>query len=64
MRCGTEVRGEGAGEERTGGEALPCPVCGGSLLPPARGEVRCGRCGFRLCAGCDSSFWPEPAGQD
>jgi ribosomal protein L37AE/L43A len=63
MRCGTEVREEVKSEERTGGEILPCPICGGSLLPrPA--DWRCGRCGFQICAGCDPSFAAEPGGRD
>lgn len=39
-------------EKRTGGEGYSCPVCGGALVP-MRGMMRCGRCAFTLCFGCD-----------
>lgn len=47
-----------------------CPVCGGVMLPQRDG-VRCGRCFFALCVGCEpdgvadaaSSDLPSGAGQ-
>ncbi|MBY0232593.1 MAG: hypothetical protein K2W96_25210 [Gemmataceae bacterium] len=30
-----------------------CPVCGG-VLSPLRGLVRCGRCQWTMCAGCEA----------
>jgi len=29
-----------------------CPLCQGRLLPQ-RGQLRCARCCFTLCAGCE-----------
>jgi hypothetical protein len=29
-----------------------CLLCGGDLVP-LRGTLRCSRCGFLLCEGCD-----------
>lgn len=37
-------------------EPPSCPVCGGGLIP-LRGNWRCGRCSFALCAGCDPSLF-------
>ena len=41
----------------------PCPVCGGGLIP-LRGNWRCGRCFFALCAGCDPSLFCAPSNDD
>ena len=30
-----------------------CPMCGG-ILSPLRGMVRCGRCQWAMCAGCEA----------
>ena len=30
-----------------------CPVCGG-ILSPLGGMVRCGRCLWAMCAGCEA----------
>jgi hypothetical protein len=43
---------KGGSEKRTGGDCHPCPCCGGTLVP-MRGTMRCGRCAFTLCFGCD-----------
>jgi hypothetical protein len=32
--------------------ALSCPLCGGGMVP-LRGQWRCSRCYFALCAGCE-----------
>jgi hypothetical protein len=32
--------------------APPCPACGGRLIP-LRGALRCSRCYFALCEGCE-----------
>jgi hypothetical protein len=34
----------------------PCPVCSG-LLVELRGFVRCSRCHFAMCAGCEGEPW-------
>ncbi len=31
-----------------------CPCCGGVLVP-LRGQVRCQRCQWAICAGCEGS---------
>jgi hypothetical protein len=31
-----------------------CPVCQGRLLP-LRGSMRCARCSFTLCVGCEGA---------
>jgi hypothetical protein len=33
-----------------------CPVCSG-LLIDLRGFVRCTRCHFSMCAGCEGEAW-------
>jgi hypothetical protein len=33
-----------------------CPVCDGSLVE-LRGFVRCSRCHFAMCAGCEGEPW-------
>jgi hypothetical protein len=38
--------------EKDSGCQLRCPVCTGPLLP-LRGELRCGRCAFTFCEGCE-----------
>jgi hypothetical protein len=49
------------GDPRPRSEHPPCPVCGGGLVP-LRGDWRCARCSFALCAGCDPSlFCPAPS---
>jgi hypothetical protein len=30
----------------------PCPMCAGTLVP-ARDLVRCTRCGYSFCVGCE-----------
>jgi hypothetical protein len=45
-----------AGDSRPRGDHPSCPVCGGGLIP-LRGNWRCGRCSFALCAGCDPSLF-------
>ena len=55
-----EVRGEG--EKRTGGDSHPCPCCGGALVP-MRGTMRCSRCAFALCFGCDPAMGGADAPQ-
>lgn len=42
-------------ETRTGGERMPCPICGGWLVP-ARGTMRCVRCAFSFCLGCEPDW--------
>jgi hypothetical protein len=37
-----------------------CPVCGGGLIP-LRGQWRCSRCYFALCAGCEPGLGYEVA---
>lgn len=32
--------------------SLGCPACGAALVP-LRGQWRCSRCYFMLCAGCE-----------
>ena len=34
-----------------------CPVCGGTLIPQ-RGQVRCLRCMWTMCAGCEPVIEP------
>jgi hypothetical protein len=34
----------------------PCPVCSG-LLVELRGFVRCSRCHFAMCVGCEGEAW-------
>lgn len=31
-----------------------CPICTGAMVP-ARGSMRCTRCGFNLCVGCEAT---------
>jgi hypothetical protein len=38
-----------------------CPVCGGVLIPQ-RGQVRCQRCQWTMCAGCEPVH--EPAEEE
>jgi hypothetical protein len=33
-----------------------CPICSG-LLIDLRGFVRCSRCHFSMCAGCEGEAW-------
>ncbi len=53
----TEPKGDG------GAAPAPplCPVCTGVLIE-LRGFVRCTRCHFSMCAGCDGAGveWPSP----
>jgi hypothetical protein len=37
-----------------------CPVCNGVLIP-LRGNYRCARCYFSLCAGCEPLEVPDPS---
>jgi hypothetical protein len=39
----------------------PCPLCAGSLIELS-GFVRCTRCHFSMCAGCDGQAGPGPWG--
>ena len=40
-------------EEKPASQARPgCPACGGTLVP-LRGQVRCARCQWTMCAGCE-----------
>jgi hypothetical protein len=39
-----------------------CPVCGGGPLVPLRGLVRCARCQWAMCAGCEPA--PEVAEEE
>ena len=39
-----------------------CPACGARLVP-LRGQWRCSRCYFMLCAGCEPVMQYEPAGK-
>jgi hypothetical protein len=39
-----------------------CPVCSGFLID-LRGFVRCTRCHFSMCAGCEGEAWCVTAGQ-
>jgi hypothetical protein len=55
-------------EERSGGSVSACrpprcPVCEGALVP-LRGQYRCARCYFSICAGCEgvSGYPPGDAG--
>jgi hypothetical protein len=36
-----------------------CPVCSG-LLVELPGFVRCSRCHFSMCAGCEGEPWAAP----
>lgn len=38
-----------------------CPVCGGILIE-LRGLVRCTRCHFSMCLGCDGGGGPDGCG--
>jgi hypothetical protein len=40
--------------------ALVCPMCGAALVP-LRGQWRCSRCYFALCAGCEPMLSYESA---
>jgi hypothetical protein len=35
-----------------------CPCCGGFLIPLARG-LRCERCSFTICEGCEGVAWED-----
>lgn len=35
-----------------------CPVCGGVVIE-LRGQVRCTRCHFSMCLGCDGGGAPD-----
>jgi hypothetical protein len=37
---------------------MPCPVCGRPVVS-LRNELRCIRCAFVFCAGCDGTFAVE-----
>jgi hypothetical protein len=57
-----------AGEERGGGSVSACcpprcPVCSGALVP-LRGQYRCARCCYTICAGCEDvpGYPPSDAG--
>jgi hypothetical protein len=39
---------------------LGCPACGGPMFE-ARGLVRCQRCQFAACVGCDGGTWSDDA---
>jgi hypothetical protein len=45
-------------EAPVAGGVVPCPMCGGGLVP-LRGQWRCSRCYFSLCAGCEPSLGYE-----
>ena len=49
-----------ASEPRAASGVLPCPMCGGGLVP-LRGLWRCSRCYFALCAGCEPATACEGA---
>jgi hypothetical protein len=38
-----------------------CPMCGGVLVP-LRGQWRCSRCYFMLCAGCEPGLGHDGSG--
>jgi hypothetical protein len=38
--------------ERPEAAVYQCPVCGAEAVP-GRSELRCVRCGFVLCVGCE-----------
>ena len=48
-------------KQRAAPQAL-CPVCSG-LLIDLRGFVRCTRCHFSMCAGCEGEAWCAAAEQ-
>jgi hypothetical protein len=56
-------------DEQSGGSVsacgpAPCPVCDGALVP-LRGQYRCARCSFTVCAGCeDVPGYPPGDGGD
>jgi hypothetical protein len=57
-----------AAEERSGGIVSACcpprcPLCSGALVP-LRGQYRCSRCYFAICAGCEDvpGYPPEGPG--
>ena len=57
--------GSPAEECRVGGAtacgAPRCPVCDGALVP-LRGQYRCARCYFSICAGCEDVPGYAPGG--
>jgi hypothetical protein len=40
-------------ERPFGNQQKPCPICGGILFP-VHGQMRCLRCRFLWCEGCEN----------
>jgi hypothetical protein len=55
MPAETSVTTEQSSYARESHHQLACPVCSG-LLVPLRGSVRCARCGFTFCEGCEGGM--------
>jgi hypothetical protein len=62
MRPMTIRVGEPSQEQPPAAAPPPCPVCSGHLIE-LRGFVRCARCHFSMCAGCEGEPW-GPAARD
>jgi hypothetical protein len=57
MRPYTSSCPEVSNERPPAPPAMPCPVCSGPLVE-LRGFVRCCRCHFSMCAGCEGDTCP------
>jgi hypothetical protein len=42
-------------DRSSGNHQTPCPICGGDLFP-VHSQMRCQRCRFLMCEGCENDL--------
>jgi hypothetical protein len=63
MRANSNGRSDSSGCQTPKYSTPECPVCGGMLIE-LRGQGRCSRCQFLLCADCDGFEHPDDSPVD